>query len=224
MKIIATRRFWVIASLTMFVSAHAYTAEEKVHTLDSLPECLSLNNTQKSTFIDPLESRTGIKLEVGYSCKVATKLTRNYRNRGEVKWTLLSNRGGDKKIWAVDTPYWGKIVVNYVEDGLHTHADALKICHRVENLSINGKEEEVLMMLPKTGFRYKVKNNPINFELLYYLNYTSIFPPSSPWPLKFWSNTHGYMHHMRLLTSLDGSTSSTVTKHKASVRCMGRAD
>lgn len=192
--------------------------------LGVLPKCSDLKHEKKVAFIDPLEPREQMEQEVGYSCKIATKPTRNYKNNGEVKWTLLAKRGGGKKIWTVDTPGLGKIVVSYIEQGLYNHSDGLEICNKVEKFSINGEEKEVLMELPTIGFRHGGLGNPLSFELLFYLNYHSVSPISPFKYTKFWSNTPGYMHHMRLLTSLDGDTSSTVTKYEASIRCVGRLD
>ncbi len=196
------------------------TTVSNADTLKSLQKCSSVKNKKEIIIADPLKPRNQIDLKVGYSCKTETKPTRNYKSKGEVKWTLLAKRGGDKQIWAVDTPWWGKIVVSYIEQGLHSHADGFKICNKIEKFKIGKETKEVLMQLPAIGFRYAKADKPLNFELLFYLNYLAVSPASSFY--KFWSNTNGYMHHMRLLTSLDGGNSSTVTGYEASIRCVGR--
>ena len=128
-------------------------------------------------------SDDGIKvLEVGYTCKVPTVETKSYRNGEEgdvyVQWTLVKKER-DGEIWAAHTGRWGSIYmggVEHISSFWHTFDKAKEVCNKTEEFVFNGEVHRVKMTLPKIGFGKGDSDvdNPLNFELLKYLNYVSV--------------------------------------------------
>ena len=159
-------------------------------------------------------------LEVGYTCKVSTVETRpdseeGYKGDGYAQWTLVKKEG-KKEIWVAHTQRWGPVYVGpieegrvpvvtsvtgpvyvgSVEDGYYDFNEAKKICDRTEEFIFDGETYRIKMTLPEIGFGRGDSDfdSPLNFELLKYLNYTSVVSNESRrnW---FWSSSFSHKNY-----------------------------
>lgn len=209
-----------IILLSLFFMASLFLNSVQALDLDNLEICPNPNS-----------SETPPVLEVGYTCKVPTVNTRpgsdeGYRRDGYVQWTLMKKEG-DRKIWAAHTGRWGLVYVGSIEDGYYTLGEAEEVCNRIEEIAFNGEVRHIKMTLPEIGFGrgYSDIENPLNFELLTYLNHKSVVPNGDGnW---YWSNSppHGFRNIFGFVFHpASGDLSKIFIGYKHLVRCMGRVD
>ena len=168
-------------------------------------------------------------LEVGYSCKVSTVETRSddegYKGAGYVQWTLVKKEG-KKEIWSAHTQRWGPVYVGSVEDGYYNFNEAKQVCDRTEEFVFDGETHRIKMTVPEIGFGRggSALDNPLNFELLKYLNYASVV--SNEDRVWFWSGSLDDRSDdvnawvFRPVGGLLGSVGHR--NYHGSVRCVGR--
>ena len=110
-------------------------------------------------------------------------------------------------------------------------------CNKQEDIVLDGKKYQIEMTLPEIGFGYTDANNPLNFELLRYLNYTSVAPifyKHTQKPLLygdydrdrnwFWSHSPDYYYNSAwAFNSVTGEIDLGYrNNYENSVRCVGR--
>ena len=171
--------------------------------------------------INPLLPRNNEEeLKVGYKCKTLGVETANYSPEGYVQWILVKKDGGNQ-IWATHTT-WGPIYVGYVEDGLYNFDMANEVCNKYENIVLDEKPYQIKMTLPEIGFGITSYNNPLNFELLKSLNYTSVISNEGRgWG--FWSSSpfNDDLGYSSWAISVNSRTSDFLNYIDLSVRCVG---
>ena len=84
-----------------------------------------------------------------------------------------------KKIGFAHALRGGPIYVGYVEPNLYSFFKAQKVCDKYNleggiEIELDGNSHRIQMTLPEIGFGYTDIDNPFNFELLRYLNYSSV--------------------------------------------------
>ena len=186
--------------------------------LDDLKVCLHQRNRGGRT--NPLLPKE--ELKIGYKCKTQGVQTENYSPDGYVQWTLVKKDGG-KEIWAAHTGRWGPIYVGYIEDGYYSFWTSKEVCNKYEDIVLDKKPHKIEMTLPEIGFGFKkmIPNNPLNFELLQSLGYTSVIYNDKK---LFWSRSHwryGLSTGAWLFNSARGNIEAPFNR-KVSVRCVGR--
>ena len=165
-------------------------------------------------------------LPTGYTCKVATVETENYdwEDINYLKWTLVKqDENGGKRIWAVDL---GEIIIylGYVEPGSYNFSEAKDQCDKKETIvREDGSSFQVQMTLPEIGFGNEGTdpNNPLNFELLKSLNYTSVVSNENDSNGWFWSRSPYYSPYAWAFHSVDGRIYKYYRYYISSVRCVG---
>ena len=140
-------------------------------------------------------------LEVGDSCKVSSVETVNDKGKGyvnwgegnfDVRWTLVK-KDGNKKIWVANAAIAKNVFVGSVEKDGYTFDEAKEVCNRTEKVVLNGKTHLIYMVLPEIGFGRgtEVSSHAVDFELLRYLNYTSVISNAGQDAFqRFWSDTY----------------------------------
>lgn len=212
---------------SLFLVGGLFLSLAQATQLDNLEVCPN-PNVPKNATINPLAPREVPAyevLEVGYTCKVTTVETRpgkneGYKSTGDVQWTLVKKDGG-KQIWAAHTVRWGPVYVGYVEPGYHNFSEAKWVCNKKEDIELDGLSRRIQMTLPEIGFGKTDINNPLNFELLKYLNYTSVIPNEDRIWL-FWSRTPDIYNKAWAFNPVSGFDDDDSQLDNNSVRCVGR--
>ena len=179
-----------------------------------------LHQLNRGGRINPLLPKE--ELKIGYKCKTQGVKTKNYSPDGYVQWTLVKKDGG-QQIWAAHTGRWGPIYVGYIEDGYHSLEKAEGVCNKYEDIVLDEKPHKIKMTLPEMGFGKMNPDNPLNFELLKSLGYTSVTYNEDKKHRWFWSRSLTDGGDAWVFNSVIGEIAFDYRKNYAnSVRCVGR--
>ena len=154
--------------------------------------------------------------EVGYQCQVPTRETLQYVGKALVTWTLVAKEEG-RPLWAAQTG-WGPIYVGAREPGYHNFFEAQEVCDKT--IKIPGVTKPIQMTIPDFGLNITSLKNPLNFELLTYLNYTAVMPHDSR--LWFWSSSANHPYNSGTFGILDARIDEDPRYTKLALRCVGR--
>ena len=212
------------------------------------PNVPEQNNNDNNIIINPIapeKEPVNEVLKVGDTCKVATVETRTGKNEGyklmgHAQWTLVKKDGG-KEIWAAHTLWipsedgdkedWvayalrgGPIYVGYVEPNYYSFSKAKEVCDNYNleggiEIELDGNSHRIQMTLPEIGFGHTDIDNPLNFELLKYLNYSSVTSDEDrSW---FWSRSPNYYVSAWAFGSAGGVISHDGRNSVFAARCVG---
>ena len=192
----------LIVHSSLFLLGFLFLSLAQATNFDDIEVCPNVpnQNNNNNTIINPIapgKKPANEVLKVGDTCKVPTVETRTGKNEGyklmgHAQWTLVKKDGG-KEIWAAHTLWilsedggkedWvahalrgGPIYVGYVEPSYYHFSKAKWVCGKYIEIELDGNSHRIQMTLPEIGFGHTDIDNPLNFEFLRYLNYTSVTP------------------------------------------------
>ena len=116
---------------------------------------------------------------------------------------------GGKEGWVAHALRGGPIYVGYVEPNSYSFSEAKEVCDNYNleggiEIELDGNSHRIQMTLPEIGFGHTDIDNPLNFEVLKYLNYSSVTSDEDrSW---FWSRSPNWHSNAWAFGSAGGVT------------------